>query len=649
MGITACVHLLPDRHTWETVAKEAPAVDQDRLTKHFVPMEGTETALTPLLANANEFELHSEFLWRTFPDEFPDMNQELYRELVLGSDRPFASGNLVELTIDGETRWGFVIWDRPAEADETVTLDQATQVYEALRPMVAELSDSPPLFLPYTDNQVNAAAGWDAPFEIRGFASNIDYEPYTQGVGYGTLRLVELQDLEDLEESGEIGWQDILILDEAPFDLERVVSGVVTGGRQTGLSHLNVRSAARGTPNCFVADALEAFEAYDGALVRLECGESDYSVEVASLDDAEAWWSELQPDPVEVPAPDLETTELVPLLELPTDTTTERAQAVAAYGAKGAQLATLYQRISAAQQLEGFVVPMSTYATFLDGDYDGRTFAETLDDWWADDDFVADAALRRERLEDLREAMRDAPVDAELLEALSDQIEAQWGDDTTMVRVRSSSNAEDALHFSGAGLYDSTSACVADEWDDDDEGPSLCDPDEPRERTLSRAVRKVWASTWNMAAVEERAWYGIDQQQVAMGLLVNTRSDGEQAEAVAFSGDPIEEDDRVRIDAQAGEIGVVAPESGVVPEITRVEIDDGEVIDIVRQQASSETDGRVLGPSEAGRIGLRVAGLSELMPLDAEVPEGHTLLYDTEWKVLSDGRLVIKQVRPFLR
>ena len=78
-------------------------------------------------------------------------------------------------------------------------------------------------------------------------------------------------------------------------------------------------------------------------------------------------------------------------------------------------------------------------------------------------------------------------------------------------------------------------------------------------------------------------------------------------------------------------------------------LNNGEVIDIVRQQASSETEGRVLGPSEAGRIGLRVAGLAELMPLDTEVPDGHTLLYDTEWKVLSDGRLIIKQVRPFLR
>ena len=36
-------------------------------------------------------------------------------------------------------------------------------------------------------------------------------------------------------------------------------------------------------------------------------------------------------------------------------------------------------------------------------------------------------------------------------------------------------------------------------------------------------------------------------------------------------------------------------------------------------------------------------------PIDEEPPSEREVLLDTEWKVLSDGRLVIKQIRPFLR
>ncbi len=35
--------------------------------------------------------------------------------------------------------------------------------------------------------------------------------------------------------------------------------------------------------------------------------------------------------------------------------------------------------------------------------------------------------------------------------------------------------------------------------------------------------------------------------------------------------------------------------------------------------------------------------------IDGTVPSGATVLLDTEWKILSDGRLIVKQVRPFLR
>jgi hypothetical protein len=46
-------------------------------------------------------------------------------------------------------------------------------------------------------------------------------------------------------------WQDILVLDEAPIDVQRVIAASVTATRQGILSHLDVRAAVRGSPNCY--------------------------------------------------------------------------------------------------------------------------------------------------------------------------------------------------------------------------------------------------------------------------------------------------------------------------------------------------------------------------------------------------------------
>jgi hypothetical protein len=38
-----------------------------------------------------------------------------------------------------------------------------------------------------------------------------------------------------------------------------------------------------------------------------------------------------------------------------------------------------------------------------------------------------------------------------------------------------------------------------------------------------------------------------------------------------------------------------------------------------------------------------------VFPVDGVVPPDATVLLDTEWKILPDGSLIVKQVRPFLR
>jgi hypothetical protein len=72
------------------------------------------------------------------------------------------------------------------------------------------------------------------------------------------------------------------------------------------------------------------------------------------------------------------------------------------------------------------------------------------------------------------------------------------------IRFRSSTNVEDSDVFTGAGLYESESGCLADDVDGDDVGPSLCDATRDSERGVFRALRKVFQSFYNDNAFLER-------------------------------------------------------------------------------------------------------------------------------------------------
>jgi phosphoenolpyruvate synthase/pyruvate phosphate dikinase len=279
------------------------------------------------------------------------------------------------------------------------------------------------------------------------------------------------------------------------------------------------------------------------------------------------------------------------------------------------------------------------------------TYQETLEAWWEDEEFNSDAAVRKEKLEALQEAMDDGEVSAELMVLLEERLMEVFGDATIMTRYRSSSNAEDSLFFSGAGLYNSQSGCLAASLDDDDEGPSLCDPDQENERTLERAIRNVWEETWNKGAWDERAWFGIDPSKVAMGILVIDRAKDEQANIVGFSGNSTSYGDmRYLLNAQEGETEVVSSDPGVVPErILLTMSESGEVSKISRLSGSTETkDGIVLTEEEVTEMGEALFTIASLFPLDYEVPEGGYVIWDTEWKITSEGQLKVKQIRPFL-
>ncbi len=626
---------------------------QGRVAKYLSPAKAGVAISEPTFIATQQVQLHLDFLRMALPDVYGALQNSEYSEVFFDRGREYYSGS-IRFGSDG--KWSFSILEDAGNPDSHVTKEIAVSQW-------MEISERLPTetlyFLPLNERQIEASRSWtNLSFDV--LYNDAAYEVYHQATGCGYLRFVKHAELPSMFENGEISFRDILVIDSPPADIERVVSGIFTEVPQGPLSHLAVRSAARGIPNAYIRDAQEELSLYEDEVVCIDATSDGYEIMKVTLDAAELFWDDLRPEPVELAEPDI-TTMAIPSLEtLVTDTALARRDAIRAYGAKGTNLATLYQRIEQHDSYRGLLIPAHYYHRFMtqvgwmvdlgDG-LAYHTFEATIASWLGSEEIASNSAMLRAKLATLRSAMESSSVPEDIVSSVNDAIVDIYGTDAQMLRFRSSSNAEDALGFSGAGLYDSTSVCPADGTDDNETGPSHCDLDTSGERSIGRGLKRVWASVWKMSAFDERAWYGIDHSKVVMGVLINDRAKDERANIVAFSRNPIgDDDDRLLLTAQHGEFDLVSPTPGVRPEVLLLSRGDNMMIDgIERVKNSTVGEGRVLDDSQARSIGDALLGLEGVFPIDESPPPGRQVLLDTEWKILSNNQLVIKQIRPYLR
>ncbi|HVR74538.1 MAG TPA: FG-GAP-like repeat-containing protein, partial [Planctomycetota bacterium] len=647
--------------------------EANRVAKYLAPAMNDPSLLPALFQNVKRYPLHEQFLAEVFADRFPALTPEEYLALAARREtRLYFAGELSLLRTrpaqngggDGvnakETIYGFNVFTDEARRAELLTVEETRRLHETLS---ASFHLRPLAYAPGSPAAVEAAEKWERPgFPIH-FArdSGAAYQPYTRGTNYGRVRVLDPPAFEEANENGRFGWQDILILGLAPSDIEGVVASVITAEPQGELSHLTIRTARRGTPNAFVRGALEAFAALDGKLVRLEVKEAEYAVRDAEPEEAEAWWAANRPRLSAFPALDPEHAELDTLVEM--DLSPAPLGPQARFGGKASNFARLQRILNGGFERyreAGFAIPMRHYLEFMRSNLIASsldparevTYEGYLLELFASPRFQSDSGFRFEALAELRNhAVAEGVVDSELLGRLASRIQEVFGDAAGMVRFRSSSNVEDSLEFNGAGLYESASACAADDLDQDQRGPSRCDPRKAKERNIEEALKEVWASLWNFRAHEERAYYQISQASAAMGVLVTRAFLDERANGVAFTGNPSNpRDHRYIVTVQVGEESVVSPEPGVSAEVDALLVEGGVVrrIDRVRRSSLVEDDVPILSDAELGELGALLGYIDSRFPIDLGPHRRDQVFLDFEFKVNPDGALALKQVRPFL-
>jgi pyruvate,water dikinase len=468
--------------------------------------------------------------------------------------------------------------------------------------------------------------------------AGIDYQPLNLAESYGFLRYVSPEELEQ----GDVSFRDIVVLAEVPNDIS-VVMGIITQAFQTPLSHVNVLSKNRGTPNMGLRDALtnEELKAHANKWVKLSVGAFEYTVTEVTKAEADAWWDEHKPTKVQVPRLDESVKDMrdAPAITAggndlkKLDIKAEVKAAIPAFGGKASHYSIL-TKIDGLPVPPAFGIPVYYYRQFMRD----NGFDERVKNMLADKEFQDDPTVRNDELKKLRKEIEAGTMSEEFITTLDEKLAKSFPG--VRMRFRSSTNAEDLEGFTGAGLYTSKSG----------------DPKDPA-KPLINAVREVWASVWNFRAFEERSYRSIDHDAVGMALLVHRSFPDELANGVALTNNPFDNSNiepAFYVNVQRGEASVVQPDPGVKTD---------QFLHYFQQQGSPVV---YIGRSSLPPVGTGVLTNAEINTLGKALELIQTSFYpaygkgaggtgwwamDVEFKFDrgADGKseLVIKQARPF--
>ncbi len=515
---------------------------------------------------------------------------------------------------------------------------------------VVDAPDREPVYLPVAEQVecTDVSATWFAEQGIR--TGSVDAwlpgnQCYSGGWAVGRLVRLAADEVEEAALSGALLPADILLLDDAaPAELPPV-AGVLSLRASTPNSHTAILAQSYGIPFVYLRQSA----------VRLEA--AALAGKVIAVGTSEIYRGSCQVDLVDLSGVDsMIVSELQALTEPPPLVFAAKAHRgvywvstddlapndIATVGGKAAHYGVLRDMLP---------------------DNSRPAVALTLDVWdeFLDAEISPDKSLRNAIAEKLGAHVWPpamAQLDADLAAirdiiktqtqfspALRSGIEAGLAgfDPTARLRFRSSTNVEDGATFTGAGLYDSYSGCLADDQDADEIGPSLCNPAKENERGVYRALRKVYASFYNRNAFLERLRRGVNENEVGMAVLVHHSfpDETEMANGVGlFQRETFS--DVLDLVTQLGAVSVTNPDGNAIAERVAV------------QRYESDTYTTLVGGSSLLPLGATIfewdaeyLALTELLARVADFfgQEGKFTL-DFEYKKIQPGELVIKQVRP---
>ncbi len=607
--------------------------------------------------NSRTYEIHFDFVSEHLSGgDFP-----VVPPLAQFNDNYYAPPDDRQFVLGAVTYYsGPEVWALEFANYDTATATVVERLFDAVR----DHTYFGPALVFHANSQAFEGVAEELPEDIRVITTDeiyagTDYQALNPGEAVGRLRFLYSAELE----STYVNPCDIVVLDKVPNDIS-VVAGIVTQEFQTPLSHINVLSQNRGTPNMGLRGAMQNEELREHAdsYVRLVVGNEEFTVEAVSADEAAQACEASRPAAVAIARYDTDEDRIQFTIDLVEDVATFDcdedsarscwAQSIAAqipaYGGKAAHYSRLAQIASERSRGEWSVphsltIPVHYYAQFMADHH----FDDYVEDMLDDPEFNTDPAVREARLSELRRSMRTARIDPDFMQRLRALVWDEYDD--ARVRFRSSTNAEDLAGFTGAGLYTSKTGRLL--------GPDTDDP----ERTIEDALRTVWASVWYFRAYEERTYRGIDHSNVGMAVLVHNSFPNEEANGVALTANPFDTarlEPGFYINAQLGGVSVVLPSSEVTVDqfIYYHDLPNQPTVYLSHSNLIEDGD-TVLTRLEIYTLGNALADIHDGFSAAYGPAAGNQGYYamDTEWKFdgrrnpageIETPRLYVKQARP---
>jgi rifampicin phosphotransferase len=469
--------------------------------------------------NTRRYAFHKDFVNGTYLSL--ERGREFFENNYLKPNRRFILGTIAYQT--PLRRWTFEFWE-----GDLIPADQINLTADLIKPTFFQAVAYKPNSI-RQDEESRAIAGLDRVTQSD-IAKEQEYQALNVAKGLGRIHVIP-----KLDDHVEIGFNEILVLDEVPLQLPPV-AGVITSHPSTPLSHINLLAKGWGIPNAYVKNALTLLKQYDGWWVEFDAKRDGYTIKRADQDQLHEYQRRLaQRLDVMKPRFNLAETRLLGLKQ-------QRAGSAIAFGGKSANLGEVMNaRLPGIIVPNGFTVPFYYYDEFLK--------ANKLDDaiyaLLNDQKFVHDPAYRRAKLVSLRESIKQAQFDDELRARILRRVKLEYPGKGLF--VRSSSNSEDLPNFSGAGLYTTV-------------------PNVRGDQQLIDAIKTVWASLWNFEAYEARERAVIDHSKIFMAVLIQEGINSESS-GVMITADPFDKENKgaIYISAKRG-LGIKVVEGKKVAE-----------------------------------------------------------------------------------
>jgi rifampicin phosphotransferase len=469
--------------------------------------------------DTKRYKFHKDFVNGTYLSL--ERGQQFFENNYLKPNRRFILGTIAYQT--PVRRWTFEFWEGDLIPSEQIKLTSD---------IINSSFFTPVAYKPNSSRQEDASKNIANLQRVlqTDISKGQEYQALNIAKGLGRIHIIP-----KLDEHVEIGFNEILVLDEVPIQLPPV-AGIITTKPSTPLSHINLLAKGWGIPNVYIKNAQELLKEYNGWWVEFDARREDYSIKRADKNALNEYLNRVKERlDVMKPRSDLSVRRLASLNE-------QRAASSIAYGAKSANLGELIRaRLPGVIVPSGFTVPFFYYDQFLKENQLDNAIGEML----GDQKFVHDPAYRRTYLAKMRGRFQIGTVNQDLRANVLRRAHADFPGKG--VFARSSTNSEDLPNFSGAGLYTSV-------------------PNARTDDQLIDAIKTVWASVWNFEAYEARERAGVPHTEIFMAVLIQEGINSESS-GVMITANPYDREDKnaIYISAKRG-LGIKVVEGQKIAE-----------------------------------------------------------------------------------